>query len=340
VIRGMTDEKAAELIRQDRIDILVDLAMHMGYNRLTLFARKPAPVQVTYLAYTSGTGIAAMDYRLTDAFIDPPAKDSPGDDSPAGDSPAIDGFPAKGALPGDRDLLYSEKSIRLPGCYWCYQANPHAGDVTALPALAAGRITFASLNNFAKVSDDALSAWAWLLGQIPGSKLILHANEGSHRRRVLDVLKAAAIEAGRIDFVGRIPTAEYFKLYESVDIALDPFPYAGGTTTCDALWMGVPVVSLAGHTGVGRGGLTILSNIGLPDLVADTIDGYVAIAVRLADNLPCLAELRAGLRQRMSRSVLMDGRKFTRNIESAYRQMWRTWCQTRSKSPTARSDSA
>ncbi|MGD0464719.1 MAG: tetratricopeptide repeat protein [Tepidisphaeraceae bacterium] len=297
----LSHDQFATLIRQDRIDILVDLTMHMAHNRLLAFARKPAPVQVTYLAYCSTTGLDAIDYRLTDPYLDPP---------------------------GQGDENYCEKSIRLPKTYWCYEpcASPPQ---SAPPAIAAGHLTFACLNNFCKVSLPTLSAWRRLLQKVPRSRLILHAKEGDHQQRLRDFLADAGIDPQRLIFVGYKPVEQYLQSYNEIDIALDPFPCAGGTTTCDALWMGVPVVSLAGQTAVGRSGLSILSNIGLPELVAATADQYVQIAADLAADPDRLTRLRSELRQRMATSPLMDAAQFAKDIEQAYRTMWQQWCETR-----------
>ena len=189
-------------------------------------------------------------------------------------------------------------------------------------------VTFGCLNNFCKVSEKTLGAWAKILREVPDSQLLLHAQEGSHRRGTHERLEGEGIEAGRVRFAKRTPLREYFSIYHGIDIALDTFPYAGGTTTCDALWMGVPTVSLVGRTAVGRGGVSILSNIGVPELVARSEEEYVRIAGELARNLPRLRELRSTLRGRMKESPLMDAPKFARNIEAAYRRMWRGWCET------------
>jgi predicted O-linked N-acetylglucosamine transferase (SPINDLY family) len=298
-ITPLTDEQAAQLIRQDRIDILVDLGMHTAGNRLLLFARKPAPVQMTYLAYCSTTGLDSIDYRLTDPYLDP----------------------------GDVDERhYSERSIRLPQTYWCYEPAAATPEVGPLPALAAGQVTFGCLNNFCKVSQPALAAWVALLQAVPRSRLLLHAREGGHRQRVGSVLERAGVDPRRLRFVGFTPPGEYFALYHLVDIALDPFPYCGGTTTCDALWMGVPVVSLRGRTAVGRAGVSVLSNLGMADLVAANVDDYAKIAAALANDPPRLLALRQGLRQRMRQSPLMAAGPYARAVESAYREAWRRYC--------------
>jgi predicted O-linked N-acetylglucosamine transferase (SPINDLY family) len=267
---------------------------------MLVFARKPAPVQVTYLAYCSSTGLESIDYRLSDPYLDEPGMD---------------------------ESIYSERTIRLPQSYWCYEPIPRIPGIGPPPALERGFVTFGSLNNFCKVSEPALGAWAKLLRAVPTSQLLLHAHQGNHRQRVADRLEREGIEPTRIRFAGFMPTQQYFELYRGIDIALDTFPYGGGTTTCDGLWMGVPAVSLAGKTGVGRGGLSILSNIGLPELVADSEEAYVRIAAELARDLPRLSNLRRTLRQRMENSPLMDAAGFARNVEQAYRGMWRTWCE-------------
>jgi predicted O-linked N-acetylglucosamine transferase (SPINDLY family) len=296
---GLSDERTAQLIREDQIDVLVDLTMHMARNRMLLFARKPAPVQVTYLAYCSTTGLETMDYRLTDPHLDPS---------------------------GMNDGVYSEKSIRVPETYWCYPLGQQSPEVSLSPALSNGEVTFGCLNNFCKVSPEALDAWIQLLRATPKSRLILHAPEGNHRQRLRDLLEHQGIDPHRLKFVDRVPLLEYLKLYDQIDIALDPFPCNGGTTTCDAIWMGVPVVTLAGRTAVGRGGVSVLSNIRLPELIAQTPEQYNQIASELAANLPRLAELRRTMRARMRESPLMDAPRFARNIEAAYRQMWHNWC--------------
>jgi protein O-GlcNAc transferase len=297
-IVGRSHDQFARVVRDDHIDILVDLTMHMAHSRLLTFARKPAPVQVTYLAYCSTTGLDTIDYRLTDPYLDPPG-------------------------PGDAN--YTEKSIRLPHTYWCYEPLP-APDPTEPPSLTRGHITFGCLNNFCKVTTPALTAWRQLMQAIPRSRLILHTKEGDHRQHLQNFFADAGIEAQRLTLVGYQSADQYFQTYNEIDIALDPFPCAGGTTTCDALWMGVPVVTLAGQTAVGRSGLSILSNIGLPELVAKTVNQYIEIAKALATDPARLKTLRSELRSRMSASPLMDSAQFAIDIEQAYRMMWKQWC--------------
>ncbi len=296
---GLSDERTAQIIREDQIDILVDLTMHMSRNRMLLFARKPAPVQVTYLAYCSTTGLDAIDYRFTDPHLDPTGSD---------------------------DSIYQETSIRLPETYWCYQFDEHSPEVSPSPATKNAEITFGCLNNFCKVSPQALEVWSEILRENPKSRLILHAHEGGHRQRVRDQLQSRRIDSRRLEFMGWVGYYDYLRQYQRIDIALDPFPCNGGTTTCNALWMGVPVITLTGKTAVGRGGVSVLRNVGLPELIADSTQNYVQIANELACNPSRLRELRQNLRDRMRASPLMDSSGFARNVEAAYRRMWQSWC--------------
>jgi predicted O-linked N-acetylglucosamine transferase (SPINDLY family) len=192
--------------------------------------------------------------------------------------------------------------------------------------LTTGCITFGSLNNFSKVTEAALHAWREVLDALPGSRFILHAKQGSHRQRVQSIFASAGIDPSRVEFVGHLPASDYYALYQRIDIALDTFPFAGGTTTCDALWMGAPVISLAGDTPVSRGGLSALSNVGLPELVARSTGEYARLAIELANDLPRLAQLRASLRGRMRSSPLMDEVGCVADLEAVYRTMWLAWC--------------
>jgi predicted O-linked N-acetylglucosamine transferase (SPINDLY family) len=298
---GMTDAKVAELVRGDRIDILVDLAMHTAGNRLLMFARKPAPVQVAWLAYPGTTGLDAMDYRLTDPYLDPP---------------------------GLFDACYPEQSLRLPQTFWCYDPLTDGPPVNALPAVSASVFTFASLNALCKINEGCLALWARVLRELPRSRLLLLAPPGDPRRRVQTILEGEGISADRLAFSDRLPRAEYLRLYHQVDLCLDPMPYNGHTTSLDALWMGVPTITLVSTaTAFGRAGFSQLSNLGLTELAADTADQYVATTARLAGDWPRLQELRATLRQRLQQSPLMDAARFARNVEECYRLMWRRWSQ-------------
>lgn len=307
-IVALDDEQAAELVRRDRIDILVDLTMHMAENRWRLFARRPVPVQVCWLAYPGTTGLSAIDYRISDPYLDPPGK---------------------------FDSAYAERTVRLPNTFWCY--DPLCDDLTAnsLPALNHRYLTFGSLNNFCKVNDIVLNLWARVLKAIHGSRLIMLAADGYQRQHVLELMATCGVTSSRIEFLGRMPREEYLATFHKLDVVLDTVPYNGHTTTLDALWMGVPVVTLVGDTVVGRGGLSILSNLGLPQLVASDANSFVRIACSLADDLSFLSQIRATLRDRMQKSPLMDARRFAQNMENAYRGMWRSWCAAK-KSWTVR----
>jgi len=295
-IVDLSDEQVANLIRQDQIDILVDLTMHMAHGRPLVFARKPAPVQVAWLAYPGTTGMTAMDYRLTDPYLDPP----------------------------DADGDYVEKSIRLPDTFWCYDPLTDQPPVNALPALSVGHVTFGCLNNFCKVNAGTLELWSQVLSAVPGSRLILLCPQGSHRQAVLEKLK---VQADRVEFVEFAPRDQYLKRYHRIDIGLDTFPYNGHTTSLDSLWMGVPVVSMVGQRAVSRAGWSQSKNLGLAEeLVGQRPQDFVSLAVGLAGDLPRLSQMRGELRQRMEKSPLMDAERFTRNMESAYRAMWRQWC--------------
>ncbi|MGA3065283.1 MAG: tetratricopeptide repeat protein [Tepidisphaeraceae bacterium] len=299
-ILRLSDEEVARQIREDRIDILVDLALHTAGNRLHVFARKPAPVQVSYLGYCGSTELSTMDYRLSDPYFDPPS---------------VDG------------TCYSEKTFRLPRSYWCYMPGVDLALAPGpSPALKNGYVTFGCQNNYCKISSPVWSAWMAILRALPTSKLIVNVGHDSRRDASRKLLASAGIDPDRLIFSESFGE-DYFLRYHQIDIALDPFPFGGGTTTCDALWMGVPVVTLSGQTAVGRAGRSILSNLGLPELVAQTAEQYVQIAIDLAGDLKRMDGLRSGMRARMLASALMDGKGFTRDMESAYRQMWRTWCE-------------
>ncbi|MGD0770562.1 MAG: tetratricopeptide repeat protein [Tepidisphaeraceae bacterium] len=300
---GRTDEELAEQIRRDRIDVLVDLAMHMSYNRLLTFAQRPAPVQVAWLAYPGGTGLEEMDYRITDPWIDPPGMD---------------------------ESCYREQSVRLPSTWACY--DPLC-DVAPAATRIAGPIRFGSINNPCKLNDPLLQLWAKVLHGVCDSRLILQSLCEEHRRRIVGVLNSSGVASDRIEFVGRYERPEYLRLYDRIDVCLDPLPYNGITTSCDALWMGVPIVTLAGRTAAGRAGTSILENLGLHELAAGDGDQFVQIATALAGDLPRLAELRRSLRDRMRRSPLMDGVGFARAMEAAYRGMWRAWAGREIRNP-------
>jgi predicted O-linked N-acetylglucosamine transferase (SPINDLY family) len=301
-IAHQSDDQVAELIRQDQIDILVDLTMHMERGRLLVFAQKPAPVQVCWLAYPGTTGLTAIDFRMTDPYLDPP---------------------------DENGSYYSEQSFRLPDSFWCYDPLTDSPLVNPVPALINGYITFGCLNNFCKLNDATLQLWARVLKRISPSRLLLLAPEGSARESVLHILAAAGVSAEQITFIPRQPRANYLELYHHIDIGLDTLPYNGHTTSLDSFWMGVPVVTLIGKTVVGRAGLSQLNNLGLSDLAAHTPDQFVEIAANLASNISRLSQIRAALRTKMEQSPLMDAPRFARAMETAYQTMWRQWCRSR-----------
>ena len=292
---GLSDAELAARVAQDRIDVLVDLVMHSGGTRLGTFARKPAPIQATWLAYPGTTGLTRMDYRLTDPVLDPP---------------------------GQTDHLYTEQSIRLES-FWCYEPPANSPAVGPLPAENNGYVTFGCLNNFVKVNDTVLEVWREILAAVPDSRLVLVPPKGKITERVREKLGVAS---DRLIGLPRESRLDYLKNYHRIDLALDPFPCSGGVTTFDCLWMGVPVVTLAGATVVSRGSLSILSHVGLTELAAKNKADYVALAVALAQDTDRLRELRAGLRERLERSRLMDAKQLARQIESAYLSIWHKWC--------------
>ncbi|MEI8197691.1 MAG: hypothetical protein WCI73_17490, partial [Phycisphaerae bacterium] len=219
--------------------------------------------------------------------------------------------------------LYSEQSFRLPHTFWCYDALTSEPNINPLPALTADHFTFGCLNNFCKVNDGVLTLWSRILQALPTSRLILLAPAGDPRQRILQKL---AIDPARVDFLGIRPRPEYLKTFTRIDLSLDTFPYNGHTTSLDSLWMGVPVLTFVGPTIVGRAGLCQLSNLNLPDFIAHHESEYLQIATSLANNLPYLSTLRSTLRTRMQNSPLMDFPRFARDLEAAYRQMWKKWC--------------
>jgi predicted O-linked N-acetylglucosamine transferase (SPINDLY family) len=304
-IAAMTDDQAARLIRADQIDILVDLSLHTAQNRLLIFPRKPAPVQVTWLGYCGSSGMAAMDFRLSDPYLDPPEADL---------------------------SCYTEQTLRLPRTYWCFEPRP-SPPVAPPPVLNNGFVTFGCLNNFAKVSLAALDLWARILAGMPRSRIIIHSAQGAHRDALLHRMANAGISPDRVRFVTKEPWESFVQRYAQIDIALDPFPYGGGITTLDALWMGVPTITLSGQTAVGRGGRSILSNIELPELVASSPAQYQKIALELASDTERMRGLRLGMRERMAASPLADLPQFTREIEAAYRELWKRFC---AKGPASR----
>jgi protein O-GlcNAc transferase len=300
-LSAVDDERAAAAVRADAIDVLVDLSQHSAGSRLLVFARKPAPVQLSWLGYPGPTGVPAIDLRITDPHLDP-------------------------VEPG---VLEDEPLARLPETFWCYEPLlPHV-EVSELPLSANGYVTFGSLNSFKKVSAVTLDTWARVLRSVPGSRLMLLAPEGQVRRRVAEVFTRADVDPARLTFQSHLPPAKYLQLYQQIDIALDCITYGGGTTSLDAYWMGVPVVTLRGDGAVRRAGASIASNLGLPQLIAETSAGYVELATRLATGEQELRALRSTLRSRLQASPLMDASRFAAALENLYRAGWRSWLRGR-----------
>lgn len=301
----MDNVQLVKLIGEDAIDILVDLSGHTANCRLLAFTAKPAPVQVTYLGYPNTTGIPAIDYRLTDAWADPP---------------------------GLTDAYNIETLIRLPDCFLCY-LPPEEAPPVARSEKQRDRVVFCSFNNLDKITPEVVSLWASVLRSVPGSGLVIKngsLKDQVVRERLYARFAVNGISRDRLDLRGPIyDIADHLALYNEVDIALDTFPYNGTTTTCEALWMGVPVISLAGSMHAGRVGVSLLSQVGLSDLIAESPQEYVRLATELAADTERVSALRTTLRDRMARSPLCNGEAFARKVESAYRGMWRNYCGQR-----------
>ncbi len=299
-ITKQSDDDVARLIRNDRIDILIDLAGHSRFNRLLVFARKPAPVQVTYLGYPDTTGMQAMDYRLTDELADPA---------------------------GEADSLSVEELVRLPACAWCYRPDDNSPGVEAR---SRGAITFGSFNVASKINPQLIALWAQILHAVPASRMMVktgYSIPALTHSAIRDAFSKLGIGADRVDIVGlTTDVREHLREHSRVDIALDSFPYHGTTTTCESLWMGTPVISLAGQTHASRVGASLLQNVGLGDLVASSPQDYVRIAIDLANDRPRLENIRQNLRDRMLASPLLDGPRLARDVEHAFRCMWQKWC--------------
>jgi protein O-GlcNAc transferase len=300
---GVSDKDVAEQIRRDKIDILVDAKLHCAENRLMVLAHKPAPIQVSWLGYPGSSGLETMDYRVSDENLEP----------------------------GGSVYPFAEQPIQIQDCFWSYDPLASEPAVNALPALSVGHVTFGSLNNFCKNSDLTLRLWASALNAVPDSRLHVLAPKGSARKRFVEKMTGHGIDAGRIEFLDHIPREDYLKYYHRIDICLDTLPYNGHTTSLDALWMGVPVVTLPGGTPPGRVGVTHAKNLKMPELVASGEQDFSKVAAKLASDLPALDRLRQSLRGRMEKSPLMDGPGFARKMEQAYRQIWKKWCDGKSR---------
>jgi predicted O-linked N-acetylglucosamine transferase (SPINDLY family) len=297
-VRRTSDERLAAQIRADRIDILFDLAGHTGRNRLLVFARKPAPIQITWIGYEGTTGLSAMDYLLADRHM----------------------------IPQRSECYYREKVLRMPDGYLCYDPPGAAPPVGPLPLSKNGYATFGSFNNPAKITPDVVAVWAEILRRDPTARMVLKyrgLGDGHVKQRYLEFFIAHDVEPQRLEFLPASSYTEYLATYHQVDIVLDTFPFSGSTTTCEALWMGVPVITSPGETFASRHSLTHLANAGLNETIARNRDEYVELAVSLAGDLTRLAALRAGLRERMANSPLCDGQRFATNLASLLMDIWK-----------------
>jgi predicted O-linked N-acetylglucosamine transferase (SPINDLY family) len=291
----MAPLELAARIRSDGVDVLVDLAGHTDWNALRALALRPAPVLATWLGYLNTTGLTAVDYRITDAISDPP---------------------------GETERYHTEKLVRLPGSQWCREPPPEEPAVAPLPARRAGAVRFGSFNKAAKLTPESLGTWAAILAALPASELLFVGVEEAQREEIGRAFESRGIEARRLRFAGRVPLGEFRALHAEVDIALDSYPYSGATTTLDSLWMGVPVLTLAGQGPMSRSAASLLTTLGMNDWIATSRDRLVQAAVRHASDIDALAALRAALRGRLASSALMDGKRFTRELEAAYAWMW------------------
>lgn len=306
-VAALSQSGLADAINRDGIDILVDLAGHSGTPQLAVFAQQPAPVQVTWLGYQNTTGLTRIQYRLCDACTDPP---------------------------GLSEHLNTEFLVRLPHSLWCYRPVISIDPAAEPPCVRNGFITFGSFNDAPKISPATRRLWSDILTRLPDTRmLVVGVPEGRAKDDLLRDFTSAGIAASRITIAPRVPLEQYFRQFDAVDIALDATPYSGHTTTCDTLWMGVPVVTLSGTTSVSRGAASILTNVGVTDWIAPTADEYARLAVKLASEREALAGLRASLRRRMLQSPLMNEIRFVRDLEDAYRQMWRQRCEREKRTP-------
>jgi len=305
-IANMSDEQVVKLIREDGIDILIDLTGHTSNNRMCVFALKPTPVQVTYLGYSTTTGLPTMDFRLTDTWTDPP---------------------------GETERYHTEELVRLPHVFLCYQPPLDCPEIRNLPAENSEYITFGSFNNATKINQKVVSVWARCMQSIPESHLILKAsqfNNASIRHNFQSLFEECGISPERIEFINwTTSVSDHMDLYNKIDIALDTFPYNGTTTTCEALWMGVPVITLSGVVHQARVGGSILTDIGFPQFIANTHDAFVEKTVDLANDLVTLKAVRNELRDKMRLAPLTNAKQFTQTLENAYREMWFRWCNNK-----------
>jgi predicted O-linked N-acetylglucosamine transferase (SPINDLY family) len=303
-IRELDDEALAGMIREARVDIVVDLAGHTRDNRLLTLARRVAPVQVCAGGHFCTTGVDAVDYLVSDWQ----------------------------QTPSGSEAHYSERLLRLPDGYVCYEPPDYAPSVTEPPMLEQGYVTFCCYNGLFKITPRVIDLWADIMTAVAGSRLRMQTgalNDEVTRNRYRDLFASRGVDGDRIELHGPVSHRDLLESYAHADIALDPFPYSGGLTTCESLWMGVPVVTLSGSTFAGRHSTSHLHNVGLPELVTPTEQGYVDTATRLAGDVERLTRMRRQLRPQMAASALCDGPRYTRDLEQALRGAWRSWCTAR-----------
>ncbi|KAF5804375.1 putative protein O-GlcNAc transferase [Helianthus annuus] len=302
-IYGIDEKKVAAMVREDKVDILVELTGHTANNKLGMMACRPAPLQVTWIGYPNTTGLPTIDYRITDALADP----------------------------RDTKQKHVEDLVRLPDCFLCYTPSPEAGPASPAPALSNGFITFGSFNNLAKITPKVLQVWAKILCAVPNSRLIVKCKPfccDSVRQKFLSTLEQLGLEPLRVDLLPLILlNHDHMQAYSLMDISLDTFPYAGTTTTCESLYMGVPCVTMGGSVHAHNVGVSLLTAVGLKHLIAKTEDEYIRLAIQLASDMTALSNLRVDLRNLMLKSPLCNGSRFITGLESAYRDMWRGYCK-------------
>ena len=304
-VGNVSDSDLASAIFGDRIDILVDLAGHSANNRLPVFSRKPAPVQVTWAGYPGTTGLSSIDYLISDQYS---------------------------TYAGEEEFC-TEKVVRMPHGWLCYQPPDYAPTINALPYEKNGFVTFASFNNPAKLNTELILTWCKVLASVANSRMLIKykgVDSPSNLERLTSLFETQGISKSRFTLEGQSPHDELLRRYTDADIALDPFPYSGGLTTLEALWMGVPVITMAGETFAGRHSLSHLSNMGLQELVAHNTEQYVELSERLARHPKKLAALRAGLREQMTKSPICDVQKFANDFSIIMRETWKNWCYTQS----------
>ncbi len=302
-VARLSDTALAELIAADQIDVLLDLAGHTAGNRLLVFARRPAPIQITWIGYPGTTGLRAMNYILADRYV----------------------------IPEGSDRYYSERVLRMPHVYSCYSPPHDAPPISPLPALRNGYVTFGSFNNPAKIGAEVIEVWARILKRAPDARLLLRHSDRYQQdtaNRYHERFAALGVAPERIELSDDRPCKNLLEEYRRIDIALDPFPYSGATTTCEAIWMGVPVITCPGVTFAGRHSFSFLSAAGLSGFIADDLTHYEELAVTLAADIDRLTTWRSGLRIQVASSPLCDGDRFAKDLMKVLRQVWAHWCSS------------